>query len=333
MNSRERINSIMMGKGADRCGLWLGNPHPETVEIYLKALGLKEKSQLFDYFYDDCRWLVADAYYKHPAEKPVWDLYKHKKSLATGFFLSCNAVEQLDSFDWPKAEYFDFKFLKSEAEKYSDKAVFSGMWTCFFHVLCDLFGMEEYFIKMHTHPKLVEAATEIVVEFYLESNKKVFEEGGEFDIFFMGNDLGSQLDLLMSPEMFKKFVLPGLRRNVELAKKYNKKVMLHSCGSIYRIIDDLIEIGVDAIHPLQAHAKDMDAVTLAKKFKGRIAFVGAVDTQDLLVNAKPDRIKDEVNRLKDLLGPNLIISPSHEAILPDVPMANIEAMVSATLEN
>jgi uroporphyrinogen decarboxylase len=149
----------------------------------------------------------------------------------------------------------------------------------------------------------------------------------------MGNDFGSQLDMLVSPELFKKFILPGFKKNVELAKKYGKKVMLHSCGSIHRIIPLLIDIGVDALHPLQARAAGMDAVSLAKQFKGKIAFVGGVDTQDLLVNATPAKVKDEVRRLKDIFGANFVISPSHEAVLPNIPIANIEAMVLAALES
>jgi len=106
-------------------------------------------------------------------------------------------------------------------------------------------------------------------------------------------------------------------------------VIMHSCGSVYRIIPDLIEMGVQALHPLQAKAADMSAETLARDYKGQIAFIGGVDTQDLLVHGTPKEIKLEVQRLKKLLGPSYIISPSHEAILPDIPPANIEAMAEA----
>jgi uroporphyrinogen decarboxylase len=95
----------------------------------------------------------------------------------------------------------------------------------------------------------------------------------------------------------------------------------------------LIDAGLDGLHPLQARAEGMDAVSLAKQFKGKIAFVGGVDTQELLVNGTPQQVKDDVRRLKDILGPNLIISPSHEAVLPNVSLANIEAMVAAAKES
>ena len=76
----------------------------------------------------------------------------------------------------------------------------------------------------------------------------------------------------------------------------------------------------------------MDAETLSNNFKGRIAFLGGIDTQQLLANGTPEMVRREVRRVRELLGPNLIISPSHEAILPDVPPQNIEAMAAAAVE-
>ncbi len=190
--------------------------------------------------------------------------------------------------------------------------------------------MENYFVKMYTDPGVVEAVTEHVVDFFCEANDRFFKyTGDKADTFFFGNDFGTQLDLLVSPEAFKKFILPGLKKLIAVAKKYNKKVLLHSCGSIYKVIPYLIEAGVDALHPLQAKAANMDAATLAREFKNDIAFVGGVDTQELLVHAKPSKIKEEVYRLKDLFGPSLIVSPSHEAILPNVPLENVIAMAEA----
>ena len=74
------------------------------------------------------------------------------------------------------------------------------------------------------------------------------------------------------------------------------------------------------------------AETLARDFKGRIAFMGGIDTQDLLVNGTPEEIYQDVLRVKALLGPQLIISPSHEAILPNVPPENVEAMAHAAIQ-
>ena len=171
-----------------------------------------------------------------------------------------------------------------------------------------------------------------MTDVYLELNDAYFSSvKGKMDVWFFGNDFGTQLDLFISPDNFRKFVLPSFKRLISVGKKYNKKIMLHSCGSIYRIIPDLIDAGVDILHPIQAQAFGMDAISLAQ-YKDHLAFVGGIDAQTFFVNATPQQIKDEVYRVKDILGPNIVISPSHEEILPNVPSENVVAMMEAARE-
>ncbi|MBO4219913.1 MAG: hypothetical protein J5933_03200 [Clostridia bacterium] len=178
-------------------------------------------------------------------------------------------------------------------------------------------------------PEVVEAVTERIVDYYVASNEKYFSElGDRSDVMFFGNDFGTQRDLFISPELFRKFVMPSFKRLIAVGKKYNKKIMLHSCGSIYRIIPDLIDAGVDVLHPIQARAAGMSAQEL-KQFKNDLAFVGGIDAQSFFVNATPRQIRDEVHRVREVLGPNIVISPSHEEILPNVPAENILAMAEA----
>jgi uroporphyrinogen decarboxylase len=102
--------------------------------------------------------------------------------------------------------------------------------------------------------------------------------------------------------------------------------MHHSCGSIFPIIQDLSDLGADIIHPIQALANEMDAPNLKKHFQGRVSFCGGVDAQNLLVNGNPGEVAKKVAELKELFPTGLIISPSHEAILPDIAPANIDAL-------
>jgi uroporphyrinogen decarboxylase len=183
---------------------------------------------------------------------------------------------------------------------------------------------------MYENPKLVEAVTDRVCQFYYEANELVFAQAGHLvDGFFFGNDFGTQRDLICGPTQFDRFVLPWFRRFTEQGHRHGYQVILHSCGSVYRVIDRLIEAGVDCLHPLQALAARMDAETLARAFRGRVAFMGGIDTQQLLVHGTPDQIAAEVYRVIDLLGPCLIVSPSHEALLPNVSPENVLAMATA----
>lgn len=111
--------------------------------------------------------------------------------------------------------------------------------------------------------------------------------------------------------------------------QYGLKVFHHSCGAIIGIIPDLIDAGVDVIHPIQALAANMSAENLKEKFDGKISFCGGVDAQNLLVNGSCEDVKKDVFRLKRIFPTGLIISPSHEAILPDIPPSNIDALFSS----
>ncbi|MEK6570219.1 MAG: uroporphyrinogen decarboxylase family protein [Bacteroidota bacterium] len=337
MTSRERVHAIISGEPIDRCGFWLGNPHEDTLPIYHSYFGTSTLHELERKLGDDFRWitpLYIKSTYQHPEGKGLFDLWRSKKSLGeAGPLADCESVEEVDAYDWPKLEYLNLteciEALKNAGAYYRA----GGFWTPFFHDVMDIFGMESYMTKMYTHPEVVHAVTDHVCQFYYEANERLYEKAGKLiDGFFFGNDFGTQRDLILAPELFDEFVLPWFRRFTEQAHRHGYQVILHSCGSIYRVINRLIDAGVDCLHPLQAKAYNMDAETLARDFKGRIAFLGGIDTQALLVNATPEEVKEEVRRVKKLLGPRLIVSPSHEALLPNVPPENVQAMAEAALE-
>lgn len=365
MNGRERITHIFEGTQADRCGFWLGNPWEETKELYCSALGVpyvappevkgdqwdecipaaiakgKSDVDLAAEFGSDLFWCSPEhvpTAWQHPEGRPIFDCYGGEERVTLGqpgVFADCESLDEVEAFDWPDPDHLDFTATLEimDYARSKEMSVVGGMWVPFFHILCDFMGMENYFIKMYTTPDIVLALTDKIMAFYMEANKRFLDKAAsKLEACFFGNDLGSQLNLLISPEAFEKFVLPDMRRVVEQVRSYDLKVMLHSCGSVAKIIPTFIECGIDALHPLQAKATDMDADSLAKRFKDRIAFVGAVDTQDLLPFRSADEVRDEVRRLKDILGPRFVVSPSHEALLPHVPVENVLAMRDAALE-
>jgi len=327
MTSRERIRTIIAGKRADQTGFWLGNPHWETWPILHRYFGTTSEEELRQKLGDDFRWIQAGEY-RHPDGKPMFNMMRQGPELsAPGCFADCDSVVEVEDYDWPDINYLDFSGTIEALDSCGETYRASGLWSPFFHEVCDFFGMENYFTKMYTHPDVVHAVTRHIVDFYVEANRRFFRAAGNgVDGFFLGNDFGAQNTLLISPDLFREFVLPYLQRLIDVGKHFGHQIILHSCGSIYQAIPDLIASGIDALHPLQAKASRMDADTLASEFKGKVAFIGCVDTQELLVNGSPEEVKEEVNRLKETLGPSLVISPSHEALLPNVRPANVQAM-------
>lgn len=334
MTSRERVRTIFSGQPADRCGFWLGMPHGDTWPIYFDYFGTADQESIRKLLGDDMRWIAADRAYQDPQGKPLFN--QRRTGISEGavpVFAECEDPREVDSIEWPNPDYLDFTEVIELLRNAGDVYRASGMWSCFFHIVADFFGMENYFVKMHTDPGVVDAVTERVCEYYLEANRRFFEAAGdEVDAFFMGNDYGTQLDLLVSPEQMDRFLMPYTRELVSLAKSYGRQVSHHCCGAVHKMISRFIDAGVDAVHPLQALARDMDAETLARDFKGKMAFLGGVDTQQLLVHGTPEQVKADVRRVKKLLGPCLVVSPSHEAILPNVSPENVLAMAEAARE-
>jgi len=359
MRGKDLLQAIFQGEHAPRVGFWLGNPADETKVLYQNHLGIQQKSErlaqeklpplqpyendleLHLKFQSDLYWCTPEfipACYAHPLGKPLFDVYGGKPKISLnqpGVFANCESVKEIDQFKWPNPNYFDFSPALEIIEQAASHglSIFSGMWAPFFHILCDFFGMDNYFVKMYTNPEVIEAATEHIINFYLEANKRFFDiAASKIDVFFLGNDFGSQLNLLISPQTFTRFVLPGIKKLVDQAKSYDLFVAFHSCGAISQIIPQFIDIGIDALHPLQAKAEGMNAEKLAKQFKGEIVFIGGVDTQNLLPFKSAQEVKAEVYWLKKIFGERFIVSPSHEALLPHVSIENALAMRDAALE-
>ncbi len=334
---RELIRAIIDRRPAPRCGFWLGNPHADTWPILHRYFGTKSEEDLRRKLGDDLRWLspqLMDSTYRPPDGRRLFGGTSAKLSHGqAGPFADCVDPRDVEAFDWPDLAHLDFSEGLARLRDAGDTYRASGFWCAFYHDVMDLFGMEQYLLKMYTHPEVVDAVTGRVCGFYLEANERFFAAAGDLvDGFFFGNDFGTQLDLMLSPGLFDRFVMPWFRRFTEQGQRHGHHVLLHSCGSIHRVIGRLIEAGVNCLHPLQAMARNMDAETLARDFKGKIAFMGGIDTQRILNQGSPVEVKAEVRRVRAVLGPDLIVSPSHEAVLPDVPPRNVAALAEAALE-
>jgi uroporphyrinogen decarboxylase len=209
MTGRERFQNIM-NRRSDHSGFWHGNPNPASVETLHGAFKVNGDFELGLKLGSDCRWVMPEAHHmwKHPDKRPMFDVLGGRRRVSLsqdGVFAEYEDIAEVEAFDWPDERYVDFSETISEIDRTIEagQAVLSGSWSCFFHDVCDFFGMENYFVKMYTDPKVVEAVTEHVADFYLKINQTLFREAADkIDMFFFGNDFGSQRDMLISPECF-----------------------------------------------------------------------------------------------------------------------------------
>jgi uroporphyrinogen decarboxylase len=364
MAPRDLITDTIARKQKSKCAFWIGHPADESKTMYYNILDIKEpeltelekrnraaltwKSGQSDELEVELNlrtnsemiWISPEtdmSAWKHPEGKPMWDfLVKERESLGSaGIFAECEDIAEVEAFPWPNPDYLDLSGPLSKAKYAWEKglAVFGGMWCPFFHVVGDFFGMENYFIKMYTNPDVVHAVTNHIVDFYIETNNRFFDLAKEYyTAGFIGNDFGTQLDMFISPECFDTFILPYIKRLLEPARKAGLHQAFHCCGSVDKIIPKLIDCGVEILHPLQAKAKGMEAAGLEKRFGKDLIFLGGVDTQELLPFKTAAEVREEVLRLRDIFGDHFIVSPSHEALLPNVPFENVLAMSKAAKE-
>lgn len=175
-----------------------------------------------------------------------------------------------------------------------------------------------------------------LMEIHLATLDRVFSAVGDVaDIIRFGDDLGMDRGPLMSPDTYRTFFKPRhAALNAYVHKHTSMKTFLHSCGSIHKLMPDLIEAGVDIINPVQISARDMEPERLKADFGKDITFWGGgADTRVILPHGTTDEVKDHVRRNIETFAPGggFVFVPAHN-MLPDIPAQNIEAMFEAVDE-
>jgi uroporphyrinogen decarboxylase len=344
MNHKERFFATIERKPVDRPAYWLGMPVPAAYENLFKHFKVSNLREL-KLKLDSDIWEI-DVPYNHPPNNHIamaFDFPKkgqdmeHRTLTAPGFFEDYTdpLKDDIDAFDWPDpAEHIDPEECRKVIEEVPEEYPIMGvLWSAHFQDIYSAFGMSTAFVKMLRHPVIFNAVHDRIVDFYLKANKIFYEATkGLLDAVLIGNDFGGQKRLMLSPENIRKFAMPGAKKIVDQAKSYGLKVIYHSCGSIFEAIPEFIKIGVDAIHPIQALAANMEPERLKNQFFDDVSFCGGVDAQELLVFGTSYQIREKVYQLKKIFPTGLIISPSHEAILPDISPENIEALFQAVKE-
>ena len=321
MNSKQRVHAALNGVAPDRMPFWIGYPTEEVCQRLCAHYGVSDA---------DGELIRASGC---DFQGGVYASYEPPDGLGALHIPGASDVEtvaDVDALDWPDPAHIkiDREATRAYCKTISDYAIMGGSWAPFFHEMGWLIGQEKYFVMMHTNPPVVEALTERLVDFHLAMNEKIFAAAADLmDLFFFGNDFGTQRGLFISPEQWRKFVRPSMERLVDQAHSYDLKVWLHSCGSIRAIIPDLIDIGIEALHPIQVSAAGMAAEELGAEYRGKLLFIGGIDVHQLLREGTPDEVRAAVRHNWKHLGPSYAVSPSHETILPDVPTENLVAMI------
>ena len=197
-------------------------------------------------------------------------------------------------------------------------------------------GWGQFMMDMAADPEFTHAMLDKLTESHLENLKRYLAAvGGYIQIIQMGDDLGTQSASQISPAMYREFIKPRHTAIYQYVREHSDiAVFLHSCGSIYNLIPDLIDAGVQILNPVQTSAAGMDPKRLKKKFGDKLTFWGGgCDTQTVLPTATPEAIRKHVRERMEIFKPGggFIFNQVHN-VQADVPPENIVAMLDAAYE-
>ena len=218
-------------------------------------------------------------------------------------------------------------------KEHTDCAVVLRVPAPFVHVSQYLRGFEDWYCDLALNSNVLEALFDAILEVSMGMARHVLREvGQDVDVLVCGDDLGGQQRLQMRHKHYLKYIKPRHAKYFrQLHDLSPAKFLFHSCGSVAGIIDDLLEIGVDALNPVQVAAAGMNPIELKRKYRGRMAFWGAIDTQHVLPHGSVADVKREVEERIEQMGEGggYVLSAVHN-LQPDVPIENIVAMFRHT---
>lgn len=249
---------------------------------------------------------------------------------------------EIKTFKWPQASAIHKKTIVGIKEK-AKKLYYDTDYVVvcehpvygFLEIGCWIFGYDDFLYRILAEPETVEWFFSNFYTYVKDINELYYGSIGEFiHVTTSGDDFGTQNGPFISPDMFGNHIKPWYRRRIDDVKQYTKaKYFHHSCGSVYKLLGDIIDMGVDILNPIQPGALEMEPERLKNKYGDKISFWGGIDEQKLLSEGSPAEIYKEVKRVITILGEKggYILSPSHN-IQPDVPVENIAAMYSAAID-
>ena len=196
--------------------------------------------------------------------------------------------------------------------------------------------MDNFLKDLISSPVEVERLLDTLMEQHLAMLEKVCQAVGDVaDIIRFGDDLGTDQGPFMSPMIYRELFKPRHKVLCDYVHGHSQMhTLLHSCGSIYKLMPDLIQAGFEIINPVQISSRDMEPERLKEEFGRDITFWGGgCDTRHVLNRGKPSEVKDHVKQLLGVFAPGggYVFNTVHN-ILPDVPPKNIVAMFEAIHE-
>ncbi len=328
--------------------LGIKDPEPPIRGILMNEVDNVDE-RILKRFGVDCRYLMAGGHLQDVGNGVMQSDFGmrfrqlgHYNDPDKYLWRDLNTVEEIENCPlWPDPDDPIYaEGLREKAKNLHENTDYAigielGVCGCIADLMTMCFGMDKWMLNMKLNPRVYYAW----INKYLNVTDKIVASiltavGDYIDLVVISNDFGTQQGLNMSHDDYCHFFKPYEARLVQRIKLYTKaKVIEHSCGSIWSIIKDRAEIGIDVQNPIQPLAANMNAEYLKKNFGDIMCFHGGIDIQRLLPFGTPKEIREEVKRLIRIFGPGggWIAAPSHN-IEPETPPENIVAVYDTLQE-
>jgi len=362
MNSRQRLLAALNHQQPDRPPRDLGSTtstgiHPTAYQGLKHYLGLtpafeylsaraqlaRVEDTILDRYAIDCLPIipaeagVPPSLDEHRAYRDRWGVERRLPEGGGHYYVSrpplAAAASERDiaSYQWPEPNV-DYRELQQQAQHLratSDKALILNLEVGFLHQSQFMRGFDLWLMDLVSDAPLAAYLMDSVLEIWLaEARAMIAAVGDEVDVVMYADDIAFQNGPMVSPATYQSLLRPRQEKVFRLLKDSGLKVLYHSCGNILSLIPHLVDMGVDALNPVQVSARGMDDTgALKSQWGDYLTFWGGIDTQSVMPTGTPQQVSQEVRRRLDDLAVEggYVLATVHD-IQPEVPPENIEAL-------
>lgn len=343
MTPKERWLAVLNRQQPDRVPMdyWAT---PEVTRKLMRHFGCSTSRQMLKKLRVDFVVTLSPRYIGPPLPKnvDVYGIHYRDVSYGTGKYTEAfthplagfTTVDEIQkNFRFPNPDWWDYRGIPYQLRGVEEYPIRGGGSEPFL-LYKKLRGDEQAMVDLVEHPEIVEYCLEQLFELAYQNTLRIYERvPGKVNLTYVAEDMGGQHDLMISPRHIRRFLLPGMKRIMDLAHQAGAYVFHHNDGNVIRILPDMIDLGIDILNPIQWRSDHMDRGELKRRFGDKVIFHGAVDNQYTLPFGTPNDVRQEVLDNLRILGEGggYIIAPCHN-LQPITPIANILALYETGYE-
>lgn len=337
MTPKERWLAVLRRETPDRIPMDFWGT-PEVIENLMRHLGCSSWQEVQDKLHLDCPVNVGPRYAgpNLPENTDHFGCIHRMVDYGTGAYSECThnplaefgSVEEIErNYTWPSPDWWDYSGIPKQIEGCEDYPIRGGGSEPFL-LYAKLRGQEQAYMDLIINPEIAHYCLDKLFGLAYEDTRRIYEQiPGKVMISYVAEDMGGQTSLMFSPAQIHEFLIPRMKRMIDLVHEAGAYVFHHNDGSCRKIIPDMIEAGIDVLNPIQWRCPGMEREELKHEFSDKLIFHGGVDNQYTLPFGSVDEVRQEVMDNLRILGEGggYILAPCHN-IQPVTPPENIVAM-------